>query len=338
MTAARTTWMIRSPKGSLADDWEEQSIVAMGFHFPEDLSKFTEWQALVDHLKALPAARESGEKGVWQTARFVTEPREGDRVLTYDPGRREYLYGVLGCYRFDPDAESGLMHLRDMAWKGRIARDNLSPTAKNSLGSLLTIFALKAEVADEIDQLIAHGPSPTLGTQAISNVDPTISEEDVDDEFDGLSERGRELIKDRVARLDASEMEHLVAGVLRAMGYKTRVSPKGSDLGRDVIASPDGLGFETPRIVVEVKHRKGASSAPQIRGLLGALNPGDRGLFVSTGGFTKDSRYEADRANPTITLLDLDELIQLLIDNYENTDSTTKTLVPLKPLYWPAGS
>lgn len=33
-------------------------------------------------------------------------------------------------------------------------------------------------------------------------------------------------------------MERLVAGMLKAMGYCARVTPKGPDGGRDVIASP----------------------------------------------------------------------------------------------------
>jgi restriction system protein len=47
-------------------------------------------------------------------------------------------------------------------------------------------------------------------------------------------------------------MQQLVAGILRAMGYKTQISPPGVDRGKDIVASPDGFGFEHPRIVVEV--------------------------------------------------------------------------------------
>ena len=66
----------------------------------------------------------------------------------------------------------------------------------------------------------------------------------------------REFIKDKLLKLSWDEMQDLVAGVLRGMEYKTRVSPRGPDRGRDIIASPDGLGLEQPRIIVEVKHRK----------------------------------------------------------------------------------
>ena len=47
-------------------------------------------------------------------------------------------------------------------------------------------------------------------------------------------------------------MQELVAGILRAMGLKTKISNKGPDRGKDIIASPDGLGLENPRIFVEV--------------------------------------------------------------------------------------
>ena len=78
-------------------------------------------------------------------------------------------------------------------------------------------------------------------------------------------DNGIELIKDRVSQLSWEDMERLVAGMLKAMGYCARVTPKGPDGGRDVIASPDALGLESPRIVAEVKHRKGAIGSSTMR-------------------------------------------------------------------------
>ncbi|MBB5192286.1 putative Mrr-cat superfamily restriction endonuclease [Silvimonas terrae] len=131
-------------------------------------------------------------------------------------------------------------------------------------------------------------------------------------------------------------MQELVAGVLRAMGYKTRISPSGSDRGKDIVASPDGLGFEDPRIVVEVKHRAAAMGSQEIRSFLGGRHDNDRGLYVSTGGFTKDARYEAERARIQVTLMDLDDLVRSIIEHYERMDIDTQRLVPLRKLYWPA--
>lgn len=44
---------------------------------------------------------------------------------------------------------------------------------------------------------------------------------------------------------------------LEAWDIKQEYHQKGPDRGRDILASPDGLGLEEPRIIVEVKHRNG---------------------------------------------------------------------------------
>src|SRR3546814_5074397 len=95
-------------------------------------------------------------------------------------------------------------------------------------------------------------------------------------------------MKDRGNELDWDDMQQLVAGILRAMGYKTQVSPPGSDRGKDIVASPDGFGFEHPRIVVEVKHRKGQMSSQEIRSFLGGRHKDDRGLYVRSEEHTSE--------------------------------------------------
>jgi restriction system protein len=73
----------------------------------------------------------------------------------------------------------------------------------------------------------------------------------------------------------------------------------------------------------------------QIRSFLGGLRQGDRALYISTGGFSKDAGYEADRSNIPITLLNLDDLASLVVTHYENFDMDGKILIPLTRLYWP---
>ena len=144
------------------------------------------------------------------------------------------------------------------------------------------------------------------------------------------------MIKDLITALDAEEMEELVAAILRAMGFRARVSPKGPDRGVDVIASPDGLGLQEPRIKAEVKHRSGSMGSQAIRSFIGALRPGDRGIYVSSGGFSREARYEAERANIPVSLVDIDELASLVVDYYEDFDLDGKALIPLVRIYWPA--
>lgn len=57
---------------------------------------------------------------------------------------------------------------------------------------------------------------------------------------------------------------------------------------------------------------------------------------MSTGGFSKDARYEADRASIPLTLMDLDDLVEAILDHYEQMDPDAKQLLPLRKVYWPS--
>ncbi|MEM9413593.1 MAG: restriction endonuclease, partial [Planctomycetota bacterium] len=108
------------------------------------------------------------------------------------------------------------------------------------------------------------------------------------------------------------------------------------DRGIDVFASPDGLGLQEPRIFVEVKHRRRTRiGAPDIRTFLGGRQPGDKCLFVSTGGFAREAKYEAERSSIPIRLLDLQAIRELVIENYESFSTSAKNLLPLERFYWP---
>ena len=229
-----------------------------------------------------------------------------------------------------PDSPGNFNHILSVKWLGNVERSNLSLSTKNTVGAIMTLFQLGDSARDEFIKLLT-------GEKAIDRPDTPESEQvEMEDIRTNTIERASEFIQDAILRLDWEQMQQLVAGILRAMGYRTRIAARGADRGADIIASPDGLGLEQPRIRVEVKHREGAVGAPVLRSFTGGLRPNDRGLFVSTGGFSKESRYEAERSQVPVTLLDITELTNLLVDNYDNVDTETKRLIPLRKFYWPA--
>lgn len=329
-------WMVRSSGGLLAEDFVEKGVVALGEEPIGSLTAFADKQEILEALRLKCPHYKSGtlQAVASQWVRFRDELNVGDRVVTYDPSRRLYHVGTLTSdYQHEPGIVADFQHLRRVKWDGEVERDSLSSQARNSLGSTLTLFRVPDEVRDEMLRLLS---GDTSASKLDANVDGQDPDEDEDALLKGYRVRAMEILKDRMNRLGPRDMEHLVAGVLRSMGYKTRVSREGSDLGVDVLASPDGFGFESPRIIVEVKHRPRTSiGSKDIRNLVGGRHSSDKGLFVSTGGFTKDARYEADRANIPLMLWDLDDLVHALIENYENADQDTRTLVPLTKLFWP---
>lgn len=331
----RSMWMIRAGEGGFRfEDFKAQSSVSIGWHEVGDLSACNSRE---DFLTAVKSAYPQMRKGqipnaAGQLFRYVREIEIDDAVITYSSAERTYLIGaVTGVYSFKPEFGEN-PNVRAVRWMGQVSRDALSVGARNSLGSTLTLFKISEDVAAEIMSLLTLGTSITESPQRKEDI-PDI--EQVEDLFRDQQLKSFEFIKDRVNSLAWDEMQELVAGLLRAMGYKTRISPSGSDRGKDIIASPDGLGFEDPRIVVEVKHRNVAMGSQEIRGFLGGRHDNDKGLYVSTGGFSREARYEAERGRIPVTLMDLDDLVKALLEHYENMDVEMQRLVPLRKLYWP---
>lgn len=336
----RSMWMVRAGEGGFRfDEFKAQSLVSIGWHEVGDMSSLKTRNDFSEAMaRSLPNAR-AGQiaASAGQTYRFVHEISLSDLIITYDREERIYLLGaIVGDYEYRPDRSVEHPNIRRVQWTAQVPRDELSVAARNSLGAISTLFLIPPGVAAEIETLSEGTPNhqhPTP-TDLVFGAEADASE--VDDLYKDVQSKGFEFIKDRVNALDWEEMQELVAGLLRAMGYKTRISPSGSDRGKDIVASPDGLGFEDPRIVVEVKHRAVSMGSQEIRSFLGGRHETDKGLYVSTGGFTKDARYEAERGRIPITLMDLDDLVKSLLEHYESMDVEMQRLVPLRKVYWPA--
>jgi restriction system protein len=328
--------MVRAGRGGyVAEDFARDNI-AIGWNKIGDLSKTTTSSDIRrEYLNAYPDAK-PGEIGnaVAMIHKFRSIIRQGDPVLTYDKSRREYVVGkVTSDYLFKPGEVKDHPHIRKVEWLGRVSRDQLRVGSRNTLGSTLTLFSLPEEVWLDVSETLKGGSQDRQSPPEA----PEQEREELEETREDTQARALELIKDRILRLDAAQLEHLVAALLRAMGYRTRVTPKGPDRGVDVFASPDGLGFQEPRIKVEVKHRPTTSiGAQDIRSFLGGCRPGDRGLYVSTGGYSKDARYEAERSNVPLMLLDLEDLADTIVTHYESFDLEGRALITLVKVYWPA--
>ena len=236
------------------------------------------------------------------------------------------------------NGESRPEYVRQVDWQSQITRDALSPAAQQTLTALMTLFLLKDAVSRELrggGQIPAHSLVPDTSEAILPAAAPEPEDAETAYTLTEYMEKSEQSIEDQIARLDWSQLQELVAGILRAMGYRTRVSEPGPDRGVDIFASPDGLGLAEPRIFVEVKHQCGAIGAPDLRAFLGGRHPGDRCLYISTGGFTREARYEADRSAIPVVLVAMPDLRALLVDFYESLDLETRDLVPLRRIYWP---
>lgn len=333
-------WMVRAGEGGyLVDLFLRKSIIAIRWNEVGKIPKNISLDELKERFaKAFPDRSVRNQRqSVGQIWRFFNEFKIGDYVVTYDSDARLYYVGTIASdYQYNASLEHHQVRKVDWDSEPRF-RDDLTVESKNVLGSILTIFGLPETVLDDLEK--AH--PGYVSEEEIADMDEMTKRFQKEEEerlMTDIISRSAEFIKDMVAGLAWDEVELLAAGLLNAMGYKTRSTPRGGDLGSDILASPDGLGLVEPRIKVEVKHKqksKDKVSAPDIRNFVGGLRTVEKGMYISTTGFSKEANYESERANFPITLVDLDLLVELLIENYEKLEPEIKALVPLKRIYWP---
>ena len=325
-------WVVRAGVyNEIAGEVKKASVVAIGWSKMGNLMQLSNRE---DFKKCYRSKypEDSGVKvgmGAGQVYRFVKEIQTGDIVITPIAVSREVLIGeVVGNYVFDPQVISKhYPNIRKVKWLRKdVSRDDLSAPFRNTLGGLMTVFTANAFLP-EVKALLGEKPPakpPEVEEQSL------FSPEEIQAKAD-------EMISDLLYKIDAYELQNLVAGVLRAMGFRTKVSPPGPDGGVDIRAFPDAFGFQAPRIRVQVKHRKGQATQQEVQQFAGATSTSGEnynGLFVSTGGFTSNAIREGEK-HPNITLIDRVSFVDFLLEYYDKLEPQYQAMVPLRRVYIP---
>lgn len=140
------------------------------------------------------------------------------------------------------------------------------------------------------------------------------------------------IIKRLKNNLTPYEFEKFIAHLLECMGYHARVTEQSGDGGVDVIAHRDELGFEPPIIKVQCKQITGSSGDPDVNQLLGTIGDGEYALFVNLGSFSKQAKA-TERNKSKLRLIDGEQLVELVLENYSKLAPRYRAILPLKQIY-----
>lgn len=316
----------------------EQGVIALGWQETGDLSGLPDnRQPFRDVVVTVWPQKKPGTQASWagQLYRLVHEMKAGDVVVYRSKqGTKDIAIGIVtGPYVYAGAGEA-YPHRRPVEWKcTEVPATTFSQGALYELGSALSLFRVKNH-AGEFEAVLTGASPPTPEVD-----DPTLPVGQLPAEDEPDAERITDFTRDYIVkRFDAELKGHafaqFVAAVLEAVGYVTQISPPGTDGGVDIVASRDPLGLEPPLIKVQVKSSSGKTGAPDVQALLGTLGTGERGLFVAAGGFTPQA-VTVGRTNPALRLLDADGLIELVLENYERLDETTRAALPLRRVWVP---
>lgn len=144
--------------------------------------------------------------------------------------------------------------------------------------------------------------------------------EDASDDAVGAIEALEELawhqqLHKTLLSLDSSAFERLAQRLLRESGFiQVQVTGKAGDGGIDGVGIARINGFLSFHVLFQCKRYQGSVTAGQIRDFRGAMQGRtDKGLFITTGTFTRDAIKEATRDGaPPIDLIDGEQLVQRL--------------------------
>lgn len=234
------------------------------------------FQILMDHPNGLPA------KQILEQLETIVPPNDFERS-TYPkrPGVRRYenvaRFSTIGPVKAGwLRKDKGLWILTD---EGRLAFEKFKDPLQLANESERLYREWKLQQPDAAIEEAIGAASPDAST--------TLEE---------AEEASWTEVEEHLKGIAPYDFQNLVAGLLKGIGYHVVwVAPPGPDGGIDIIAYTDPLGVTGPRIKVQVKRSDERIAVKDIRSFLAVLSEGDVGLFIATGGFTRDAEAEAQR-------------------------------------------
>lgn len=183
-------------------------------------------------------------------------------------------------------------------------------------------------------QLTEEESEPAL--PEVDGDDGTTDGREVAQTFEVAEEQAWQEIEQYLARMNPYDLQDLVAALLKAMGYHVAwVAPPGRDGGVDILAFSDPLGTRPPRIKVQVKRLNDKVRVDGLRSFLALLGDGDVGIFINTGGFTRDAQDEArTQEKRRISLLDAEKLFDLWVEHYGKLEDSARRKMPARPIWF----
>lgn len=323
-------WTIRAGRyGEQEQTCLDEELITIGWNDLPDLKKFKTREELFNEYQTIYSDDNNVKTGirVGQIWRFANEIAIGDIVALPSKAQPTIHVGkVTGDYKYEKkDKEGNVIHWRQVKWLKSIPRHDFDQDLLYSFGSLLTVSKVsRVQGAERVLAMID-------GKKTATKID-SISIEETEEEFD--IER---IAKDQISKqLDRKFKGHgfarLIEEILKAQGYTTQLSPPGPDGGLDILASSGPLGFEQPRICVQVKSTTSQVDVKILRELQGVMKNvnAEHGLLVSWSGFNRKMLSDAKEKFFFIRLWTADDIIENIFKYYDKFSDEIKADLPLK--------
>lgn len=337
---ASRLWVVHiSNNRHLAERAQEEGFICIGWTRIGNLAGLDSSEKLkAAYERAFPDKSEASVRSSYgQVFRFAHEMEVGEPVVYPIKGSRDVLVGkITGPYEWsdDPELKEGdCRNICRVKWLQRIPRVQFSQSALRSFGSFSSVSTADEHLGEVRALLAGEGKTKADTEVATASVADEADESETDAVF--AAEEVIQATKDYLIRRwtrTGQAFEEVVSAVFRALGYTATTQQGTHDLGVDVIAHADPLGVTPPILKIQAKSGTTTVGAPAVKQLRGVLNPGEKAILISLGGFSNDARH-TEQNDANVILIDSDRFVELLLRSYERLSADMRHRFPLQQLY-----
>jgi len=327
-------WLVRAGKYGEREDFALQRKVAViGWVELSDLSAISNRKDLAILLERTypekkPKTLVNWESQIWP---FANEIKKGDFIILPLKHRSVIAIGeVSGGYCYEPNNPNDARHTRPVKSWTEIPRNQFAQDLLHSMGSAMTVCRIIRNNAEERVRGLLAGRKDAPVLTPIHLSDETEVTAPID-----IEQFSRDQISQYISqKYKGHGLAQLVGAILQAQGYQIRISPEGADGGVDIIAGKGILGFESPRLAVQVKSSDSPVDVGVLRELQGVMSTfgADLGLIVAWGGYRGTVEREAARQFFKIRLWDADDVVSMVQKYYGLLPAGFQAEIPLKQI------
>lgn len=323
-------WTVRAGRyGEQESTCINEGLITIGWNDLPNLNKFKTREELFNAFQKIYQGNSNVKTGitVGQVWRFANEIAIDDLIAL--PSKSQpiiHIGRVIGDYKYEKKyKDEEVIHWRSVKWLKSIPRVEFDQDLLYSFGSLLTVSKVSREQAPERVLAMIDDKKTTTKIKDISI-------EESEQEFDVEQFAKDQIIKVIDRKFKGHGFANLVDQILKAQGYVTQLSPPGADGGIDILAASGALGFDQPRVCVQVKSTSGQVDVKTLRELQGVMQnvKAELGLLVSWGGFNSKVLSEAKEKFFFIRLWTANDILENIFKYFDKFPDEMKTELPLK--------
>jgi len=324
-------WLVRAGSHGERVKFDlENKVAAIGWEEIGDLSQFASREEILAEITEKYPEKKPATHSTWASElfSFCKKMEVGDFVAMPLGDRASIFIGkIKGDYQYKSDNPINSRHIRVVDWIDEYPRTSFRQDILNSLGSLLAVGRVRRDFTDDFITALISGQNP-----------PLIDNEEVIEtsEYENIEQSARDQISNYIHKnFHEHALEKLVGAVLQAQGYQVRVSPLGPDGGVDILAGSGPLGFDPPRLAVQVKSGQTPVDVDVLRAFMGVINSfgAEHGLIVAWSGYRGTVENEAAKVFFKIRLWDADDLVKNIQTNYDLLPEDIQAELPLKKIW-----